>query len=233
MNELPFTVALVALEIAYSALLLVTLRAGGARMMSTIAVVLVVWLSADYLLLRNGWFSSTGFPQLSFVGVLTLLIILGFVATRAWTPLRNVVTALTTRDFLRLQTPRVIFGGMFFATTALPLWIKSIGGVGDIIAGGSALLALRLLRARPSSERSAILLGNLPGVADFVVILSLGALVLFRHQSPDIPFDLVPLYVVPILILLHVYSLARLRSISHGHSTTPIGSSPLPIRDPQ
>lgn len=215
MNEMPFTLALLGLEIGFSILVLDTLRRVGASggFLLAIGAAFALWLFADYQLLARGFFSASGMPQLVFAAALALPVVLGFIATRLSAPLRHAVAAMTTADFLRLQATQVLFGGMFFFTIALPSWIQIAGGVGDVIAGGSALLALQLLRGRPDRERLAVLLGNLPGIVDFLIILSLGVFVLFRDQSPDMPFDLIPLFVVPTYILLHFYSLARLGAL--------------------
>ena len=47
------------------------------------------------------------------------------------------------------------------------------------------------------------------GIFDFIIVLSFGAGVVLQNQSPDIPFNLIPLYVVPLFILLHIFSLQR------------------------
>lgn len=147
-----------------------------------------------------------------------LLTAIGFLTARAWRPLREVVDAISTRDVLRLQQMRAVFGVMFFFTAALPLWFQYLGGLGDIAAGIGAFLALRQLRAGSERldadrERRAIIGGNLVGILDFAVVLTLGVLIVLRDHSPDIAFDLIPLYVVPIFLLLHLVSLQRLSAL--------------------
>jgi len=107
---------------------------------------------------------------------------------------------------------RVVFGVMFFFTASLPVWFQFIGGLGDIAAGVGAFFALRYLRKHPDKEKQTIIRGNLAGILDFIIVLNLGLFVVLRTESPDIMFDLIPLYVVPIFILLHIFSLQKLRS---------------------
>lgn len=213
MNENQFTIALIALEILFSLMVLRTLGKAGARKSSLaiIGMVMAAWLATMYALVTKGFFSATGVPQLSFSLAVVIPVILGYLAIRQFSPLQQAVDNMTTGDFLQLQYWRSAFGIMFFFTAALPMWFKYIGGLGDIAAGIGAFIALTCFRKGFTTERQAIIRGNLVGILDFIVVLSLGAGVVLQSQSPDIAFDLIPLYVVPIFILLHLFSLQRLR----------------------
>ncbi|WP_462322925.1 hypothetical protein [Halochromatium sp.] len=220
MNEPVYATTLVALEILFTLMVLAALRASGARapLLIIIGSTCMLWLAGVYRLLANGFFSATGMPQLAFFLTVVVLTAIGFLAARAWRPLRAVVDAVPTREVLRLQQMRAMFGAMFFFTAALPLWFQYLGGLGDIAAGIGAFLALRYLRAGSDPldadrERRAIIGGNLVGILDFAVVLTLGVLIVLRDHSPDIAFDLIPLYVVPIFLLLHLVSLQRLSAL--------------------
>ena len=212
MNEAEFTIALIILEIIFSLTVLRTLgKAGGkTSMLAVIGVIFAAWLAAMYTLISNGFFSATGRSQLSFSVTVVIPVILGYVAVRLYMPLRQAVEAMTTEDFLRLQYWRAAFGVMFFFTAALPMWFKYVGGLGDIAAGIGAFLALAVFRKHPDQERRTIIRGNLIGILDFIVVITLGVGVVLQDQSPDMAFDLIPLYVVPIFILLHIFSVQRL-----------------------
>jgi len=211
-NEAEFTITLIILEIIFSLSVLRTLdKAGGkTSMLVVIGVIFATWLATMYTLISNGFFTATGLPRLSFSVAVVIPVILGYVAVRLYMPLRQAVGAMTTEDFLRLQYWRAAFGVMFFFTTALPIWFKYVGGLGDIAAGIGALLALSVFRKHPDQERRTIILGNMIGIVDFVVVVTLGVGVVLQDQSPDMAFDLIPLYVVPIFILLHIFSMQRL-----------------------
>ncbi len=219
MDEIAFTSSLIGIEVIFSLMVLAALRSAGLRMgqLSVLGVVLAGWLAAVCMLLLNGFFSATGRPQLAFVLGIVIPVVTGLLAARLWRPLREAMDALPTTSFLRLQTMRAGFGLMFFFTAALPPWFQYVGGLGDIAAGAGAFLALRHLRGHPGEERSAIIRGNVIGILDFVVVLNLGAFVVLQDRSTDIMFELIPLYAVPIFILLHVFSLRRLRTESSNH----------------
>lgn len=220
MIEFDYAKALICIEIVFSLLVLSALRNAGLRTRPLLVLGLLwaVWLATVYQLLQSGFFGASGMPQLSFTLGVIIPVVIGLLVERFWRPLGQAVATVPTVNFLRLQTSRAVFGVMFFFTTELPAWFQYIGGLGDIAAGVGALLALRFLRKNPADERGAIIRGNLIGILDFVVVLNLGALVVLRNQSPDIMFDLIPLYVVPIFILLHVFSLRRLGDIA-GRAT--------------
>jgi len=108
---------------------------------------------------------------------------------------------------------RSVFGVMFFFTASLPLWFQLVGGLGDIAAGIGAFFALKYFGSNSNKEHRAIIFGNLIGILDFIVVINFGVFVVLKDQSPDIMFDLVPLYVVPLFILLHMFSLLKLKRI--------------------
>jgi hypothetical protein len=212
MNEPNFTLALIILEVIFSLMLLNVLYRAGARkpMLLILGGVFAVWLGSMYYLLKKAFFSATGMPQLSFTLGVFMPVIVGYLAYLFWQPLKQVIHNIPTQDFLCLQIWRAAFGILFFFTAALPVWFQYIGGLGDITAGLGALLAFIALKKQTISERTAIIRGNLLGVLDFIIVLNLGVFVVLQNQSPDIMFDLIPLYVVPLFILLHVFSLQRL-----------------------
>ena len=87
---------------------------------------------------------------------------------------------------------------------------KYVGGLGDIAAGIGAIIALQAFRKGRLDERQVIIRGNAIGILDFITVLGLGAGIVLQEQSADIAFNLIPLYVVPMFILLHIFSLQRL-----------------------
>jgi len=215
MNKIGCASTLVGMEIVFSIMVLTALRNAGlpTAPLTLLGILMVGWLTTVYFLLQNGFFGATGLPQLAFTLGVVLPVLAGLLANRLWRPMREAVAAMPTASFLRLQTLRATFGVMFFFTTDLPVWFQYIGGLGDIAAGVGAFLALQYLHTDLDRERSAIIRGNLIGILDFLIVLNLGAFVVLQDQSPDIMFDLIPLYVVPIFILLHVFSLRRLARI--------------------
>lgn len=216
-----FTVALIALEAVFSLMILTTLGKTGASkfVLMIIGTVFTLWLATTYVLLSQGFYTATGVPQLAFALGVTIPVVIGYLAKQLWQPLTKAVDAMSTKSFLLLQFMRAAFGIMFFFTAALPVWFQYTGGLGDIAAGFGAFLGLYCLYKNPNNERQAIIRGNLIGILDFIVVLSLGLIVVLSDHSPDIMFSLIPLYVVPLFILLHIFSLQRLSKINQKNNS--------------
>ena len=215
MNEYYFTPTLILIEILFSVMVLNALRKAGAKrqVLGVLGIIFAVWLGTVYFMVSGGFFSATGMPQIAFIIAVLTPITLGLLAQKFWKPFSETVENVRTETFLTLQQARAAFGVMFFFASVLPAWLQYIGGLGDIAAGTGAFLALVGLRKNPKKERRAIIKGNLIGILDFIIVLNLGFFVFLEDQSPDIMFDLIPLYVVPIFILLHIFSLQKLRTV--------------------
>lgn len=212
MNEYTFATALFISAGMLSFSVLAVLRRAGLNFTALwlMGGVMLLWFAADTLLIANGLIGASGMPQVTFTLALVVPVLLGLLATRLWSPLSAAVDAIPTADFLRLQHLRAVFGVLFFFTAALPGWFLWLGGLGDIAAGVGAYLALTAYRKAPEHEHRAIVRGNLAGILDFLVVLSLGVFVILPNHSADVIFSLIPLYVVPLFILLHIHSLRRL-----------------------
>lgn len=220
MTESTFTMVLIAIEVLFTLMLLRTLCKAGAKktLLITMSVVFTAWLVTDYLLLSQGFFSKTGVPQLAFVLAIEIPIIAGLLAQRFSKSFAAVISNISVHDFLRLQIMRAAFGVMFFFTAALPAWFQFLGGLGDIAAGIGAFFGLLYLSKNPDKETWANIKGNLIGILDFIVVIHMGVFVVLNAQSPDMMFDLIPLYVVPTFILLHIFSLQKLANSSASSS---------------
>ena len=211
-QEKDFTVALIVLEVIFSIMILTALGKAGASksVLMIIGTVFTLWFAAAYTLLSQGFYADSDMPQLTFVMGVVIPVVLGYLAKQLWQPLTKAVDAMSTKTFLSLQFMRAAFGIMFFFTAALPVWFQYTGGLGDILAGFGAYLGLYYFFKHPNEERKAIIRGNLIGILDFIVVLSLGVFVVLQDHSPDMMFLMIPLYVVPLFILLHIFSLQRL-----------------------
>ncbi len=213
MSETPFAITLIIIEIIFSLMILKTIKKAGGnnRLLFTFVIIFVVWLFSAYTMVSSGFFSGTGIPQIAFTASVFFPVIVGLVAVKLSPAFSNVINRITVSEFLALQHMRVIFGIMFFFTSALPTWFQYLGGLGDIAAGVGAFLALRLLKKNSDKERQANIRGNIIGIIDFMIVMNAGVFVVLVTYSPDMIFDLIPLYVVPMFILLHIFSLQKLR----------------------
>ncbi|GMR18192.1 MAG: hypothetical protein BMS9Abin33_0598 [Gammaproteobacteria bacterium] len=218
MNEYNFTIALIIVEIIFSIMVLSALRKAGARrdVLGVLGTVFLAWFGAAYYMVSHGMFSATGSPQIVFTVAVMIPVILGLLAQKYWKPFDEAIGNMPTETLLSLQQMRAAFGLMFFFTSALPVWFQYVGGLGDIAAGIGAFFALSYLRKNPDQERRAIIEGNLVGILDFIIVLNLGVLVVLDGHSPDITFNLIPIYVVPTFILLHIFSLQKLKKPVHN-----------------
>lgn len=92
------------------------------------------------------------------------------------------------------------------------MWFQLIGGLGDIAAGIAAFVALKRLRKNPDKVSRAVIEGNIIGLLDFAIVLSLGVTIVLAALPADqiAMFNLLPLVVVPVFILLHIFSLQKL-----------------------
>lgn len=216
MTEPYFTTALIIIEVVFSLMVLSTLRKAGANntQLMSISFVLATWLVSIFMMLSSGFFSATGIPQVAFTAGIVIPVIIGLLAFSFSKSLSLVIRNIPLSSILTLQYMRAVFGMMFFFTSSLPVWFQYIGGLGDIAAGFGAILAVQYLRKHPDRENRANIRGNVIGILDFVIVLILGAGVVLQSLSPDVMFNLIPLYVVPVFILLHIFSLLKLRTPS-------------------
>ena len=218
MEETAYSVALITAEVIFSFEILRRLRNSGASgtLISLIAAAMITWLVSMFWLLKTNAFSSSSNPQLSFVLAVFIPTALGLFAIYYFKPLKGLIRALSVKDLIYLQYWRAAFGFMFFFTDHLPLWFKFIGGLGDIAAGFAPFVAVHLFLKSDQNkfvEKKALLLGNVVGIIDFVLVLNLGVFIVLKTMTSDIVFNLIPLYVVPLFILLHVISYQRWRKL--------------------
>jgi len=215
MNETNFTILLITTEVIFSLIVLFFLKKAGAKNSTVIIsfAIMGLWLYSVYNLITSEFFSSTAIPQLTFtIGVFLPVAIILVLKTLSQ-DLKKTISNMSTSDFLNLQQYRVAFGVLFFFTGVLPTWFQYLGGLGDIAAGIGAITILRMFKNKKIDEFNAIIKGNIIGILDFVVVLNIGAIVVLAKESPDVVFNMIPLYVVPIFIAIHIFSLSRLKSL--------------------
>jgi hypothetical protein len=126
---------------------------------------------------------------------------------------------------LAFQSYRLV-GAIFLPLMAmgiLPAFFAVPAGVGDIIAGLAALGAAYLYAERFAATWGAAVATNLVGILDFTVALGAGSGLLaaplqavFGEASVPtgllsvFPLGLIPLFVVPLGLIVHLHSLTRL-----------------------
>ncbi len=195
-------------------------RRRAARLAGGAAVVLGGWCAASAVIAGHGWYHTRlghGVPWLpvAVAGSLGLLLALRRVPVVA-----RALAAPGTVN--RLELPhsfRMLDGAAFLIIMALghlPPLFALPAGIGDIAAGIAAPLAAR--RLAQGTGRRAAWWFNAFGLTDLAVALTLGAVTAYQlipvtpSGAPisELPLALVPTVGVPLLLAVHITSVAAL-----------------------
>lgn len=169
------------------------------------------------------------------LGLSVALPILLFAAGYAFSPkFREFALSLDARVLTIIQSWRL--GGFVFlilyAHGLLPGTFALPAGWGDIFIGATAWLAATYLTGR----RTAYIAWQALGVTDLVVAVSTGVLsstgplgLLARGVTADamttLPLSLVPTFVVPLLLIFHIISIAQARRWQKDSTQYPVLST--------
>jgi hypothetical protein len=198
-----------------------------------IAVLLGAWFVAALL---PSWFglyrtASSGTPTIQY-GLL-IPIIAGLVSFQRSSMLRRVVEAVPQRWIVSVQLYRAegLIFLVLYAAGHLPGVFAWPAGVGDILVG---LLAPVVGAAYARGSRNAdggVRTWNLFGIADLIVAVATGflsspsRLQMFAFGAPNglisaFPLAIIPVFLVPLSILLHLVSLNKLRQTRDAIATS-------------
>jgi len=214
---------------ALSSIVLATTKQLGASAYRHIGVlvllVLLAWFAVATGLSLQGTYvaSPNGLPTIQF-GIIGP-IVLGLLAYR-WLPkLRQVLTAIPQPWLIGVQVYRA--GGALFVVLwgmgLLPGEFAGPAGYGDLLVGVLAPLVAWLWASNHAGRRIAALWWNALGLVDLALALTLGfvttpsrfQLLAQDHSSllvTQFPLVFIPTFIVPLSILLHLASLAKLRA---------------------
>jgi hypothetical protein len=186
------------------------------------SVCLVGWLLVAVALALNGVYRAgpDDTPTIQY-GIL-LPILIGVAVARRSRSVARVIGAVPRPWLIGVQVFRVL-GFVFlllYAAGRLPGLFAWPAGVGDVITGGLAP-AVALAYSRDPTRRTAVILWNAFGLLDLFVAVSTGFLTSPSRLSPfaftppnelitAYPLVLIPTFLVPLAVLLHITSLARL-----------------------
>jgi uncharacterized membrane protein len=196
------------------------------------------WLLTIIMLARQHFFVLT--PQTALpppIGIAVALpIIAGYLAFRYWGAWRQFILALPLTQLIGLQIFRIlsILVLIQFALDALPAPFALPVGMGGILIGFSALLVADFYDPQKVWSRRLAIGWNWVGIVDLTLAIVLGlftspirvqflALDAPNRLITDLPMVLFPTIIVPIGILLHIYTLVRLTQ-SDTTSRTPAPS---------
>jgi hypothetical protein len=197
----------------------------------SLSAVLVGWYIFAVLSSILGWYggASRRVPAIQYGIFIPILV--GVLLFRTWPLLRRTLAVVPHEWLVGVQFYRVL-GVIFlilYAVGRLPALFALPAGVGDSLVGILApLVATAYARPSTGAERR-VRLWNLLGIADLVIAVTTGFLTspsplqLAAFDRPSIliaifPLSLIPVYMVPLSILLHFASLYRLR---HAETSQP------------
>jgi hypothetical protein len=208
----------------------------GHRAFWSAAALLLSWFFAALALSWLGFYkgSQGRIPTIQY-GVL-IPIVVGIVLFWRWRVLNQIVQAVPQQWIVGVQTYRVlgVIFLMLYADGKLPGEFARPAGAGDVLVG---LLAPLLAIAYARGWRGSTWLlraWNLLGIADLVVAITTGFL---TSPSPlqrlaldrpnvlisEFPLVMIPVFLVPLAVLLHLASLYKLRQTATGpHVPNPL-----------
>lgn len=202
----------------------------------SVSALLIAWfLVAAASSIAGFYRPASGLPTIQY-GLLTP-IVAGVAMFLAWPLLRRIVASVPNSWLVGVQFYRVL-GVIFvvlYAGRHLPGIFALPAGVGDTLVGIFAPFVAASFARSPEASATRVRLWNLLGIADLVIAVTLGFLTspsplqmaAFDRPSGLIamfPLALIPVFAVPLSILLHLASLQKLR---HEQRT---GSRELPTR---
>jgi hypothetical protein len=235
MISAPITAALVASDIVVTVLLLAGLAyvSRAERRPSILVIggaVIVGWFALAIVLARAGVWETTSDdalrpPNIAFA--IAVPTILGSLLVRSQT-FKRWISRVPLHALVGVQLYRVL-GGLFLVAYAqgdMPGEFALPAGIGDVLVGlGAVIVAVVLLKRGEQRARSLVLAWCAFGILDLVVAVATGFL---SAPSPlqqlaiddpnaaivSYPFVLIPTFLVPVSIILHVYAIARLRTVA-------------------
>lgn len=182
---------------------------------------LVGWYTAAATLLAAGFLDGTlggAVPRLVLVGIPTVIALVWVLAAPAVR--RFLADGASASALIGVQTYRIV-GGVFLlylALDRLPAIFAAPAGAGDVLVG---LTALSVAAGLGRGRRSRTVLWNVLGLVDLAVAVTtaVAASAAFHltlggpttQLLTEMPDGLVPVFMVPLSVLLHAASLRSLR----------------------
>ncbi len=191
------------------------------------AVVVIGWFAIALLLALVGAYDAAADrPPTIQYGIFLPILIGGILIWRSQT-VRRIIDAVPQPWLVAVQVYRaagVIFI-ILYAMGLAPALFAWPAGIGDILVGLAAPVVARAYAHDPKGNAGRVLAWNVLGLADLAVAIttrfltSPSPLQRFAFDLPNelisaFPLVLIPTFLVPISILLHIATLAKLRQLS-------------------
>jgi hypothetical protein len=198
------------------------------------AAALVAWFLVALWLSRLGFYRGTPSRIPAIQYGLLIPILLGVALFWRWPALRRVVQAVPQEWIVSVQLYRVL-GAIFLALYAagrLPGAFAWPAGVGDVMVGLLAPVVGIAYARRTPFATGLVRAWNLFGIGDLVVAVTTGFLTSpsplqrLAFDAPNVligafPLVMIPVFLVPLSILLHLASLQKLSQTETARQTSP------------
>lgn len=185
-----------------------------------IGAVLSVWLMAALLLSRGGFFLKLSLWPLPNISLIFMPMIVGINILAKSAAFRKIVDNIFQPWLVGVQVTRVM-GVAFlilYARGLMPAEFAIPSGIGDVVVGTVAPIVALILFFSPIFGRKLAIIWNIIGFLELTVAIVMGFLTsptpyqLLALNNPnnflfDFPLALVPLFAVPLSLLLHIFSL--------------------------
>jgi hypothetical protein len=194
------------------------------RTVSLTAIVLTLWLAGAIGLGAAGTFqqSAGGVPTIQYAIFLPILI--GALLIWRSEAAKRVIDAVPQAWLVGIQLYRAL--GVIFLILYASGWLPGLfawpAGVGDILVGVLALVVATAYARDPNQNGDMIFAWNWFGILDLVIAVGAGFITSPSLVQPFVvepanllisafPLVLIPTFLVPLSIILHIASLAKLR----------------------
>ena len=188
-------------------------------------LVLLAWFFVALALGTSGALSGRGGPPIAMGLAITIPLLAFAVDGRLGHPLFRGLVGLSPAALVAIQIPRVL--GVVFLVAwwrgTLPAGFALPAGLGDVAIGLAAPFVAAAIAARRPGHRTLARVWNLLGLADLIVAVASGVL----HASATFgglattvnsaalavyPLSLIPTFLVPLAVMLHIASLRATRN---------------------
>src|SRR6202795_4311158 len=199
-------------------------KADRVRIVSILGIVLFGWLVLSLFLGWQGIFRSALNQQVPYIALaIGIPILVGALLIRGSNQVREIIAAVAQSQLVAFQFYRVL-GVTFlvlYAAGQLPGIFALPAGCGDVMVGLTALMVGA--RAARSDNDQLVTLWNWLGIGDLVIAMATGfssassRFQIFSLDAPNVligsfPLVMVPIFAVPLSIVLHLASLSKIRA---------------------
>ena len=198
-----------------------------------IGLALLVWFAAVLLLAPGGFFLALSLHPIPNIGLLFVPMIVGITLLTKSSAFQKLVDDIYQPWLIGVQVTRVM-GVVFltlYARGLMPAEFAIPSGIGDVIIGATAPIVAAILFLNLPFSKIVAIVWNIVGFADLTLAIILGFLTsptpyqLLALDRPNhflfaFPLAFVPMFAVPLSLLLHLFSL-RVLLKQRDHYKTP------------